>query len=100
LIGIGNTTAQADGGNAVGYGNLLILRNRFQDPTTGSVALEPFGGAANNTALGTALYDSGTTATTVFTGAKAINLTHQVNLVFRIITREMDPAARVRPDNL
>ncbi len=100
LIGIGNTTTQADGGNAVGYGNLLILRNRFQDPTTGSVALEPFGGAANNIALGTALYNSGTTATTVFTGAKAINLTHQVNLVFRIITREMDPAARVRPDNL
>ncbi len=100
LIGIGNTTTQADGGNAVGYGNLLILRNRFQDPTTGSVALQPFGGAANNTALGTALYNSGTTTTTIFTGAKLINLTHQVNLVFRIITREMDPAARVRPDNL
>ena len=100
LVGIGNTTAKLDGGNAVGYGNLLILRNRFQDPTTGSVALMPFGGAANNTALGTALYNSGTTVATTFTGAKLINLTHQVNLVFRIITREMDAAARVRPDNL
>jgi hypothetical protein len=100
VVGIGNTNTHLDGPNTVGYGNLIILRNRFADPTTGSVSLLPFGSAANNTSLGTALYNSSGPSTTVFTGAKLINLTHQTNVVFRIITREMDPAARVRPDNL
>jgi hypothetical protein len=100
IVSIGNTTTATDAPNAVGYGNLIILRNRFADPTTGSTALLPFGNAANNTSLGTALYNSVGPSTTVFTGAKLINLTHQTNVVFRVITREMDPAARVRPDNL
>jgi hypothetical protein len=100
IVGIGNTNNKLDGPNAVGYGNLIILRNRFADPTTGSVSLLPFGGAASNASLGTALYNSSGPSTTVFTGAKLINLTHQTNVVFRVITREMDPAARVRPDNL
>jgi len=100
IVGIGNTTTRVDGPNTVGYGNLIILRNRFADPTTGSTSLLPFGNAANNTSLGTALYNSSGPSTTVFTGAKLINLTHQTNVVFRVITREMDPTARVRPDNL
>jgi hypothetical protein len=100
IVGIANTTAADDESNAVGYANLIIIENRFANPITGSTALLPFGGAANNTALATALYNSGGPTTTTFTGAALINLTHQTNLVFRIITREMDAAARVRPDNL
>lgn len=100
IVDIGNSTTAADGSNTVGYANLIIIENRFQNPTTGSTALLPFGGAANNTALGTALYNAGVPTTTTFSGAALINLTHQTNLVFRIITRDMDAAARVRPDNL
>lgn len=95
IIDIGNSTSTTDGPNSVGYGNLIIIRNRFQDPTSGSTSLLPFGNAANNIALGTQL-----ATPTVFQGAALINLTHQTNIVFRIITREMDPTARVRPDNL
>ena len=50
-------------------------------------------------ALAAAVNAPATTDVT-YTGAKLINLTHQTNLVFRIITRELDSAARVRPDNL
>lgn len=100
ICGIANTTVTDDGSNAVGYANLIIIRNQFRDPTTGSINVLPFGSATSNTALATALYNTGTTATTTFTGAACINLSQQTNLVLRIITRELDPAARVRPDNL
>jgi hypothetical protein len=101
IVGIANTTAADDGSNAVGYANLIIIENRFVNPTTGSTALLPFGGSSGAAAaLATALYNSVGPVTTTFSGAALINLTHQTNLVFRIITREMDAAARVRPDNL
>lgn len=100
IVAVANSTSAGDGVNSVGYGNLIIIQNRYDDPTTGSTALQPFGGAANNSALAAALYTAGPGGTTVFTGAKLINLTHQTTLVFRIICRELDPAARVRPDNL
>ena len=93
-------TGANDGANAAGYANIIIVRTPHVDPTTGSVDVQPFGGtnaamialASNANAVGI--------ATTTYTSAKLINLTHQTNLVFRIITRELDPAARVRPDNL
>jgi hypothetical protein len=100
IVGVGNTLstsapfAVTDGPNAVGYCNVLVLRNRFVDPTTGSTGLSFFGGQTSNTTLKASL------VATTFTGAKLINLTHQTHLVFRIITREMDPTARLRPDNL
>jgi hypothetical protein len=93
-------TSGGDGANAAGYANVIIVRTPHVDPTTGSVLVQPFGGS--NTAmaaLATAVNAVATTSTT-YTSAKLINLTHQTNLVFRIITRELDPAARVRPDNL
>lgn len=88
-------TGAADGANAAGYANLIIVRAPHVDPTTGSVLVQPFGGnSIDMTTLGTNLQS------TTFTGAKLINLTHQTSIVLRIITRELDPAARVRPDNL
>lgn len=90
----------AEGYNNAGYANILIIRTPHVDPSTGSVLVQPFG--SSNTAMETltdAINGNATTVTT-YTGAKLINLSHQTNLVLRVITREMDPASRVRPDNL
>ena len=95
IVQIGNTITDDDGTNEVGYANLIIVRALMQDPTTGS---------EDAVVLGTPTYTNSDLAislnTTTFTGAKLINLTHQTSVVLRIITREMDAAARVRPDNL
>jgi hypothetical protein len=100
VVGIGyqnSSNAIVDGPNNVGYANILILRNRFVDPTTGSVLVNPFGGSSSNlTKWNSALRSASTT----ITGARLINHTHQTTLVLRIITREMDSTSRVRPDNL
>jgi hypothetical protein len=91
LSGAGTIT---DGPNAQGYANYVIVRSRFMDPTTGSVARDPFGGAANDTALGDALKAAAQP------NARIINANRQVHMVFRIITREMDSASNIRPDNV
>ncbi len=97
VVAVANTATAstlADGVNYVGYANYIIVRNRFGDPTTGSVALSPFGGAANNTTLATFLQ------TNTFTSGKLINLSHQTQLIFRVVTRDYDSASLMRPDNL
>jgi hypothetical protein len=83
-----------DGSNSQGYANYVIIQSRFLDPTTGSVARDPFGGAMNDTALGNALKAA------VQPNARIINANRQVHMVFRIITREMDSASNIRPDNV
>jgi hypothetical protein len=93
-------TSGADGANSVGYANLIIVRTPHVDPTTGSVLVQPFGGTdAAMDALATSI-NAVPITTITYGGAKILNLSHQTNLVLRIITREMDPAGRVRPDNL
>jgi len=96
VVGIASNTGGTitDGANAQGYANYVIIRSRFLDPTTGSVARDPFGGAGNDTALGDAL------KTLVQPNARIINANRQVHMVFRIITREMDSASNIRPDNV
>lgn len=83
-------TTVTDGQNAVGYANVIIIQNRFTDPTiAGSVTPYDFGDEGlMNTAFTTATYTGNT-----------INLNHQVQAVFRIITRELDPTTKIRPDN-
>lgn len=93
IVGIANTTTNTDGTNSAGYADLIIVRALMQDPTTGSTSAFVLG-TPGNSSLTTSLN------TTTFTGAKLINLTHQTSVVLRIITRDLDPAARVRPDNL
>jgi hypothetical protein len=86
-----------DGPNDVGYANVIIIRSKMNDPTTGSTTPANFGGSsATNSTLQTNL---NTAATTPFTG-RLINLSHQTTLVFRVITRDLDPTARLRPDNV
>jgi len=95
IVAVANTTVPADGLNKAGYANVLIVRGPYGDPTTGSIFPSYFGGSTGTQdTLGTSL------KTTTFTSGKLINLTHQTSLVLRVITRELDPTARVRPDNL
>jgi len=84
-----------DGINSVGYANIIIVRCPYVDPTTGSTAINFFGGSQSAHTL-----FSGTLKTTTLTSGALINLTHQVSVVLRIITREMDSTAHLRPDNL
>jgi hypothetical protein len=88
----------SDGPNSVGYANFFVLRAPFADPTTGSVNVLPFGG--NDTVNQN--FESVLRTTALPTGSNigAINMSHQTQLVFRIITREMDSTSRIRPDNL
>jgi len=87
-------TTMKDGVNDVGYANIIMIQARYQDPTTGSVALNPFGSASVNfsdtlNAFGIGLQSP----------CRLIDLNKQLNLVFRVITREMDSLPQIRPDN-
>jgi hypothetical protein len=82
------------GSNNAGYAQYIIVRSQFVDPTTGSTSVNPFGKAANNTTLSTYL------STASFTSGRLINLSHQTQLIFRVITREYDSSSLIRPDNL
>ena len=82
------------GPNIQGYCNAIVIRSSFVDPTTGAITLNWFGGSQSNhntfvSALGSAAPTSG----------RLINLNHQTQVVLRIITRDMDSASRLRPDN-
>jgi hypothetical protein len=96
IVGVGKNSASGpDAPNSIGYANVIVVEAPFAFPTAATPDVKPFGGTAGtNSALATAL------STTTLTGAKLINLTHQTNIVLRIITRDLDPATRVRPDNL
>lgn len=80
----------ANGSNKLGYSNFIIIRNNFADPTTG--ATTP---VALNSPLGTAI----STTPGLSTG-RLLNRSHQIQLVFRVITRDMDSSTKLRPDNL
>jgi hypothetical protein len=85
-------TTMLDGLNDVGYGNIIVIQARYQDPSTGSVLLNPFytSNFANIlNAFGAALQSP----------CRLIDLNKQLNLVFRVITREMDSLPQIRPDN-
>lgn len=83
-----------DGANQLGYARFIIIRNQFRDPTTGAINLLPFGGQPNNTALGSSI------VTQSFLPGRLLNLSHQTQLLFRVITRDYDSTSLVRPDNL
>lgn len=91
----GGTNYYATGANSQGYCNYIIIRNNFADPVTGSTSLQLYGGSsAANTALNNSLPGS-----KLSTG-RFINLNHQTQFVLRVITRDMDAASRLRPDNM
>ncbi len=91
----GGNNAYLTGGNIQGYCNYVILRNAFQDPTTGSTSLLPYGG----TSSADTTFRSSLPSVRMATG-RFLNLNHQVQIVLRVITRDMDSMSRLRPDNM
>jgi hypothetical protein len=96
VLGIGYTntnTTLADGANQVGYGNVIVIQARYEDPSTGSQNIAPFGNKSDFSSIlnayGAALQSP----------CRLINMNKQLNLVFRVITREMDSLPQIRPDN-
>ena len=83
-----------DGQNSQGYCRFIIIRNQFNDPTTGSTTVKPFGKQLTNATLASYLL------TKNFTPGKVLILSHQTELIFRVITRDYDSTSLVRPDNL
>jgi hypothetical protein len=80
-----------NGVNDVGYANFIILQAPYQDPSTGSTSLQSFGDDFGRTLS--------TYGSNLASPIRLINLNKQLNLVFRIITREMDSLPQIRPDN-
>ena len=95
VAAIGHTNTggvyQADGANAAGYANYIIIQARYADPTTGQVALQPF----TNITAALAGNMGG-----LLLPRRLLNLNRQIQLVFRVITREMDGVGQLRPDNM
>lgn len=96
IVGIGfDTNGIVDGYNKFGYANWIAIRAPINDPTTGLTTVRTIGGSqAAYTTLQSSLVSSS------ITKGRILNQSHQVQLVFRIITREKDSTSRVRPDNL
>ena len=88
-------TVYSTGPNTVGYANAIIIKNKFADPTTGSTTPVLWGGSSGSDSAFTGALTANPGATGRF-----INLNHQIQIILRIITRDMDSAARLRPDNL
>lgn len=84
----------ADGANGAGYANWIVIRNRFQDPSTGAVTLDPFTNEVDEGAFRTAV-----NGRAVASGG-LINLSRQVQITLRAIVRGMDTTTLVRPDNV
>jgi len=98
------------GRNNAGYCNVIIIRNRFDNPaTTGGTTRNQgpsyFGGFLSQEEDSKTNSSSGltyilNTAATVQTGCALINTSRQTNFVLRIITRDMDSTSNIRPDNV
>ena len=84
-------TVLVDGHNPVGYANFIVIQGLYQDPITGTSYLQSFRTDFGNTLA--------TYGPTLQHPVRLINLNKQLNLVFRIITREMDSLPQIRPDN-
>jgi hypothetical protein len=77
-----------DGTNTAGYANYIIIRNRFNDPTDGTISRKLF------TAEVTPNID------VVITQGAVLNLSRQVQMTLRITVRELDSTTNLRPDNI
>jgi hypothetical protein len=87
---IGTGPNYTTGANTVGYSNGIILRNDFNDPTTGATGVKSW-----VTSIGAAVNTNPVVAT-----GRLLNMNKQMQIIMRVITREMDSAAKLRPDNL
>lgn len=84
------------GSNKVGFSNCIIIRTKFNNPNTGLITPANWGGTSSkSTTFLTAL-----AAAPRVSSGRLLNLSHQVQVIFRVITRDMDSSARIRPDNM
>jgi hypothetical protein len=85
-----------DGANTAGYANYIVIRNRFTNPATSGIeVLDYFSGSA----IGDSDMALITRNPTDQTGG-ILNLSRQVQLVLRVVIRDMDYATNTRPDNV
>ena len=92
------TSAAGNGYNAQGYANAILVRGRFQDPTTtGTFLPYEFGSVPDSYASGNL---SHYLVNTGLTAGRLLNQSHQVQVALRVITREYDSTGILRPDNL
>jgi hypothetical protein len=98
VVGTGNTDSIPsvhDIPNTVGYCNVIVIRSRFDDPTTGSTARNYFGGTSDTEALVKTKLQGNQPST----NTAILNRNRQSHFTLRIITREMDYGSNIRPDN-
>jgi hypothetical protein len=89
------------GRNDAGYCNVIILRSRFDNPaTTGGTTRTSsyFGGDVGQEAVG--VLPTTLNGAAVQTTCSLINMSRQVHVVLRIITRDFDSGSNIRPDNV
>ena len=100
VAGVGYSTVKSSvntlisGGNEQGYCNYIIIRNYFNDPTTGNVSVGYFGGSSSS--HGTFI---DTLRSNVPMSGRCMNMNHQTQVALRVITRDLDSVSRLRPDN-
>lgn len=90
------------GANTQGYCNYIVVRGKWSDPTLGGIATAQMGNAVDGSVPGTLVVNTLTSflnANATVTG-RLLNQSHQVQVALRVITREVDPTAVLRPDNL
>jgi hypothetical protein len=98
VVGVGYSSslpAVTDNFNASGYANMIIIRSRFGDPTTGNFSRSYFSGSQTlEQVLMTNLASQ-----PAISGSALLNTNRQSHFVLRLITREMDGSSNLRPDN-
>jgi hypothetical protein len=99
---VGTVLKFATGSNKLGYSNFIIIRNNFNDPATGATSLFTLGGSTplNNAFLAQVAITPGISRPVGMAPGRLLNMSHQIQLIFRVITRDMDSSTRLRPDNL
>lgn len=83
----------SNGSNKLGYSNFIIIRNNYSE--TDLKDKGQFTPVALNTALGNFI-----SATPGLSSGRLLNMSHQLQLVFRVITRDLDSTTKIRPDNM
>jgi hypothetical protein len=97
-IANGTPTTLADGANSCGYANYIIIQNRLDvDKKEGTCDPHLFTGGVLSEAE---LFEKFRDYPVGYEGAGVLNLSRQVQLVLRVITREYDPTTNLRPDNI
>lgn len=102
VVDVANATSGTlrDGTDYLGFANHIIIEGAFTVPTTSTRTLStypsftPLGGVPDSTSGFAAWIGAKTT-----TAGRLLNLSHQVQIAMRVITRELDGSTRLRPDN-